>query len=117
MLSTPGLLTPSWRGTWCLTTPPGGSRIPPCCAPGRNTDQAGLTTAQKPFLGLLKGFVKTPEQGAETSIYLASELGVAGLTAKYWTDCQAVSSSTESYDCEIAKKLWEVSEELIASKM
>jgi len=71
---------------------------------------------QKPFLGLLRGFTKRPEEGAQTSIYLASEPGVEGITARYWVDCEMKPSSAESYDREVARKLWEVSEELTAAR-
>mmetsp|Transcript_11294 Transcript_11294/g.28946 ORF Transcript_11294/g.28946 Transcript_11294/m.28946 type:complete len:324 (-) Transcript_11294:111-1082(-) len=68
---------------------------------------------QKPFTGLLKMFVKSPAEGAETSIYLASSGSVEGITAKYWDNCETKTSSAISYDREVAKKLWTVSQELV----
>lgn len=68
---------------------------------------------QKPLAGVLKMFVKKPAEGAETSIYLASNASVEGITAKYWDNCESKPSSAESYEQEVAKKLWDVSEELI----
>lgn len=68
------------------------------------------------FRGALKLFQRlaglTPEQGAETIIYLASSPEVEGITGKYWEKRKALSSSTASYNVETAKRLWEVSEEL-----
>ena len=57
-------------------------------------------------------FARTPQRGAETSIFLASSPDVAGITGKYFVDSQEVPSSPLSYDREIAEKLWEVSLEL-----
>jgi NAD(P)-dependent dehydrogenase (short-subunit alcohol dehydrogenase family) len=57
-------------------------------------------------------FFLSPADGAATSIYLASSPEVEGVTGKYFVKCKAVSSNAESYDTEIARRLWEVSEEL-----
>lgn len=65
---------------------------------------------------MMKMFVKSPAEGAETSIYLASDPGIQGLSAKYWENCDIKQSSGESYEREVGKRLWEVSEELIAAK-
>ncbi len=55
---------------------------------------------------------RTPEQGAATSIYLASSPEVAGVTGKYFVDQRAVKSSAESYDEAAAQRLWAISEAL-----
>jgi len=52
------------------------------------------------------------EEGAQTSIYLASSPEVEDVTGKYYVKKKAVSSSSASYDESTAKKLWEVSEEM-----
>ena len=57
-------------------------------------------------------FGRQPEEGAKTSIFLASSSSVEGVTGKYFADCQPVNSSPLSYDEELAKKLWQVSLEL-----
>lgn len=61
---------------------------------------------------LVKPFFLSPDKGAETSIYLASSPEVEGLTAKYFIKKRAVASSPESYDEELARRLWEKSAEL-----
>jgi NAD(P)-dependent dehydrogenase (short-subunit alcohol dehydrogenase family) len=58
-------------------------------------------------------FAISPEKGAETIIYLASSAEVAGVTGKYFVNKKATRSSGESYDEAVAKRLWEVSEQLI----
>jgi retinol dehydrogenase-14 len=57
-------------------------------------------------------FGASPEQGAETSIYLAASPDVEGVTGKYFEKSRAIRSSQESYDEAAARRLWEVSERL-----
>ncbi|CAL8470625.1 g10167 [Coccomyxa elongata] len=67
---------------------------------------------QVPLLQAASLFLKTPVQGAATSIFLASSPEVEGISSKYWVNCKPVASSKASYDTDVARKLWEVSEEL-----
>jgi len=63
-------------------------------------------------LKLLQRIVaRSPEKGAETSIYLASSPDVEGVTGKYFTDKHELKASPASYDLEAAKRLWALSEE------
>ena len=57
-------------------------------------------------------FIRKPEQGAQTSLYLASSPEVEGVSGKYFIDCKPVNSSPLSYDKALAEKLWQVSLEL-----
>ena len=57
-------------------------------------------------------FLKSPEIGAETSIFLASSPEVEGITGKYFAKKKAKPSSKESYNEEYAKRLWEISLEM-----
>jgi NAD(P)-dependent dehydrogenase (short-subunit alcohol dehydrogenase family) len=57
-------------------------------------------------------FARSPEQGARTSIYLASSPQVEGISGKYYTDERAVDSAPASYDRETALRLWRVSAEM-----
>lgn len=57
-------------------------------------------------------FWTSPEQGARTSIYLASSPDVAGVTGKYFVKSAEARSSKASVDAEAAARLWKVSEEL-----
>jgi len=56
----------------------------------------------------------SPEQGARTSIYLATSPDVDGITGKYFVDRRAVPSSPLSYDTAVAGRLWQVSAEMTA---
>jgi len=54
------------------------------------------------------------EDGAKCSIYLASSPDVQGVSGKYFNyDLKETRSSDESYDEAEAKRLWDVSEQLI----
>jgi NAD(P)-dependent dehydrogenase (short-subunit alcohol dehydrogenase family) len=59
---------------------------------------------------LFRPFFVSPEQGAQTGIYLATSPEVEGVTGKYFVKCKAVPSSPASYDTATARRLWEVSE-------
>lgn len=61
---------------------------------------------------LASTFGATPEEGAETSIYLASSAEVESVTGKYFERKQPVASSRESHNEAVARRLWEVSERL-----
>jgi NAD(P)-dependent dehydrogenase (short-subunit alcohol dehydrogenase family) len=58
-------------------------------------------------------FSLTPEQGADTIIYLASSPEVAGVTGKYWEKRKPVQSSPASYDEATQRRLWEVSAQMV----
>ena len=61
-------------------------------------------------------FALTPQQGADTLIYLASSSDVAGITGQYFVKRKAVPSSPLSYDEKIAQRLWEISESFTSLK-
>jgi len=62
--------------------------------------------------GFAGKFFKSPEIGAETSIYLASSPEVEGITGKYFAKKMEKPSSKKSYNEDHAKRLWEISEEM-----
>ena len=60
-------------------------------------------------------FGKSAEEGAETSIYLASSPEVEGVSGRYFAEREPVSSSPVSYDEEAARRLWRISEDMTVS--
>jgi len=62
-----------------------------------------------PFMGLMK----SPEQGARTSIHLASAPEVEGITGQFFANRKPRRSSRRSYDEADALRLWEVSAGLV----
>lgn len=61
---------------------------------------------------LARPFAKTPEQGAETPLYLATSSEVEGVSGKYFENKKAKPTSQKSYDTAAARRLWDVSAEL-----
>jgi NAD(P)-dependent dehydrogenase (short-subunit alcohol dehydrogenase family) len=69
------------------------------------------------FIGFMaqKGwrpFMKTPEKGAATSVYLASSPEVEGVSGKYFVNSREKKSSQLSQNRELAERLWGVSLQL-----
>lgn len=64
-------------------------------------------------LSLIRMFFKTPEQGAQTSIYLATSDEVASVSGKYFMDCKEASLTAEIQDAQRAKTLWEESIKMV----
>jgi len=60
----------------------------------------------------LTPLMKSPEKGADTSIYLASSPEVEGLSGRYFVKKAAARSSDLSHDKRLARRLWEVSADL-----
>ena len=60
-------------------------------------------------------FMQTPEEGARTTIYLATSPDVSGITGTYFDKCQPKTSSRESQDAGAAARLWQVSEQLVGT--
>ena len=65
----------------------------------------------------LKPFMRTPEQGADTLIYLAFSPDVEGVSGRYFADRKVISSSEEPHDVSARRRLWEESEELTNLKV
>ena len=58
-------------------------------------------------------FIKTPESGANTTIYCAVEESIADHNGRYYSDCKEKQPAPQAENIEDAKKLWEVSEQLV----
>ncbi len=54
----------------------------------------------------------SPQQGAQTPLYLASSPEVAGVTGKYFVRCKERQTAAISYDKTVQQRLWEISVEL-----
>ncbi len=82
-----------------------------CLHPGAVSTGLGVNNGAfaKVLIGFLQLFFKTPEQGAATSIYLASSPAVEGVSGKYFDKCRERRSSKASYDEAVQKRLWELS--------
>lgn len=61
---------------------------------------------------LFTPFMRTPEKGADTIIWLATSPEVEGITGKYFVDRKERATNPQSYDTAAAARLWEVSERM-----
>ena len=76
------------------------------------TEDASLVW--KLLLPLIRPFLKSPKQGAATSIYLASSPQVEGVSGKYFVNRKPRASAKSSYDTAAAARLWQVSTDMVA---
>src|SRR5438132_7155965 len=64
------------------------------------------------IMALPKLFMTSPEKGAETIVYLASSPDAKSLNGEYLEKLKTKKSSDESYNEDIAQRLWDVSTKL-----
>jgi NAD(P)-dependent dehydrogenase (short-subunit alcohol dehydrogenase family) len=62
--------------------------------------------------GIIKLFLISAEEGAQTSIYLASSNEVKGITGKYFAKKKIKAASKKCSDIKLQKELWQLSEQL-----
>lgn len=62
---------------------------------------------------LIPLIARSPEKGAETSIYLASSPAVQNITGKYFIDCKEAQPAPQAADITVARKLWDFSAEMV----
>lgn len=81
--------------------------------------QTNLSRHMNPVARFLFGavsplFLKTVQQGAATEVYVATSPTLAGVSGEYFADCNVAVPRADANDPELAKKLWEVSEKIVA---
>lgn len=67
------------------------------------------TAGSRALLAVLRPFTISPEQAAETPVYLATSAEVAGVTGKYFIKKRVARSTAASTDMAAARRLWQVS--------
>ena len=68
---------------------------------------------QRLFVPFMRPFMKTPAQGAATSIHLASAPDLEQVTGRFFANSKPKRSSKRSYDEAAAARLWQVSADLV----
>ena len=58
-------------------------------------------------------FLKTPAQGARTTIYLASSPDMNGITGQFFANCHAKTANKVAYDSDQNARLWQASADLV----
>ncbi|XP_031349793.1 retinol dehydrogenase 12-like [Photinus pyralis] len=69
-----------------------------------------------PLIAVVKCFFKTPLQGAQTTVHLAVSEELENVSGKYFIDCKERSLSSGAMDSAKAKKVWEISENIVNLK-
>lgn len=77
------------------------------------TISTNLQRGTKILQWLMKLTFQTPKSGAANSLYLASSPQVESISGKYFKAKKPVRSSSETYDEAAAKRLWEISAEMV----
>ena len=62
-----------------------------------------------------KIFLKTVEQGAATQCYVSVHPDVEGMSGNYFSDCNLEQPSAHAQDKVMAKRLWDVSENIVST--
>jgi WW domain-containing oxidoreductase len=60
-------------------------------------------------------FMKSIPQGAATQVFLAASPLANAVAGEYWADCKVAKGSKYLADSQMARRLWTVSEEIVAS--
>jgi NAD(P)-dependent dehydrogenase (short-subunit alcohol dehydrogenase family) len=68
---------------------------------------------QRLFVPFMRPFMKTPAQGAATSIYVASAPDLEQVTGRYFANSKLKRSSKRSHDESAAAQLWRASADLV----
>ena len=87
-----------------------------CLHPGfvaTNFAQSDVGPAVRLLGKLIGSFGKSPQEGAKTSIYLASSPEVEGVTGTYFVKSIPKRSAAISYDESLQRQLWEQSAKLV----
>jgi NAD(P)-dependent dehydrogenase (short-subunit alcohol dehydrogenase family) len=67
----------------------------------------------RPFTGIIKRFLLTPEQAAQTAVHLASSPELDGVNGKYFVDGKPKPSVPISYDHALQERVWAESAALV----
>jgi len=87
-----------------------------CLHPGfvaTNFGQIGTAPVIRTAVKFISLFGMSPEEGAKTSIYLASSPDVEGVTGTYFVKSIPKRSASISYDESLQRQLWEQSAKLV----
>jgi NAD(P)-dependent dehydrogenase (short-subunit alcohol dehydrogenase family) len=85
-----------------------------CLHPG--TVATGIWSRPLGIFGFLasavKPFMKSPEEASKSILYVACSPDMQDVTGKYFDEMKEAQSSTQSYDINLASRLWEASKQM-----
>jgi WW domain-containing oxidoreductase len=74
-----------------------------------------MSSVARSVMGVVGPLVlKTTEQGASTQVFAAVHPSVASVSGEYFADCNVQTPRTDAENPDLAKRLWEKSEEIVA---
>ncbi|XP_053289991.1 retinol dehydrogenase 12 isoform X2 [Pleuronectes platessa] len=79
-----------------------------------NSDLIRYSTLMTIFMTFFSTFVKTPREGAQTSIYCAVAEELHSVSGKHFSDCAPAFVAPQGRSEETARRLWDVSCDLLA---
>lgn len=59
--------------------------------------------------------LKSVAEGAATGVYVATRPELAGVSGQYFADCNLARPRPDAEDAALARKLWETSEQIVAT--
>jgi hypothetical protein len=62
---------------------------------------------------LIKPFIMSEQDGAETSLYAASAPEMDGVSGQYLVEKKPARTNAQSYDTEVQERLWRISAEMV----
>jgi retinol dehydrogenase-12 len=86
-----------------------------CLHPGfvRTSIARDLGAIPRGLFRLMAPFIRSPQQGAQTLVYLATSADVQGASGGYYVDCKLTQPSAAAQDDRAADHLWQVSAQLL----
>ena len=107
-------LTVNFDGDYIPGATPGTGVTTNCLHPGGVATGLGWNNGWWAVLiaKALRPFIRTPEQGADTVVYLTTSAEVAGINGKYFYNRRELQPSQAARDDDAARRLWRISAEL-----
>ncbi len=68
-----------------------------------------------PLVMVMRPFMRKPERGADTPVFLASSGTVDGVSGEYFANRTSKKTNPSSYDSADSRRLWEVSADLVGT--
>ena len=86
---------------------------PGTVATGFNRNNGALMNT---VMVVIKPFLRKPEKGAETLVWLADSEEAGGENGGYFIDCKRAQPEPPARDMESARRLWELTEEQLSAR-
>ena len=84
-----------------------------CFHPGLVRTEFGRDSLVSVLSKVVRPLYRTPEQGAETLVWLATDPEGTAPSATYYVDCHPGRPSAAARDAEVARRLWDTSARLV----